>query len=301
MQAEIRTLFQSPFVRILDFRCQEPPHQTSVIEHTTRNEIAFIRTGSFVCHQQRRDFEVDSRHVIFVNAGTEQAVSHHEIVQDTCTIFQFSELLLDEARSCYWNKKVQQFSSGAVQFPFFAVRTNPRVDLLHSKIMQAARQNGAERLYSDSLCIDLLHSIFEVIYDRHPLQLEHPSTLRFRDHHLEIVERAKHFILENSNQDLSLSDIAQHAYASEFHFSRLFKDLMCESPYQYLLQVRLNQAALLLRNTKLPVTEICFRSGFQSIAHFTASFTRNFGLSPSRFRKSGTHHKDTKNTKSSDF
>jgi AraC family transcriptional regulator len=99
------------------------------------------------------------------------------------------------------------------------------------------------------------------------------------------VERAKHFILENSNQDLGLSEIARHAYASEFHFSRLFQDLMCESPYQYLVKVRLNHAALLLKNTKLPVTEICFLSGFQSISHFSASFTRSFGLSPSRFRR----------------
>jgi len=93
----------------------------------------------------------------------------------------------------------------------------------------------------------------------------------------------RHYMLANFQRELTLAEIARHAFVSDFHFSRIFKKFTARSPHQYLLELRL-QHALLLRNTSLSVSEICFASGFNSFPHFIASFTRRYRISPSKAR-----------------
>ncbi|MBR5742720.1 MAG: helix-turn-helix transcriptional regulator, partial [Clostridia bacterium] len=57
------------------------------------------------------------------------------------------------------------------------------------------------------------------------------------------------------------------------------------SPYAYLLAVRLERARELLLETSLPVSEVAYRTGFGSDAHFIAFFRKETGLSPLKFRK----------------
>jgi AraC-like DNA-binding protein len=83
---------------------------------------------------------------------------------------------------------------------------------------------------------------------------------------------------------MSLMEIAEHCHVSAFHFSRIFKMFTACSPHQFLLTVRLKHAELLLKNTALPVMEIAFSSGFNSIEYFTAAFKNKYGYPPARFR-----------------
>jgi transcriptional regulator GlxA family with amidase domain len=108
---------------------------------------------------------------------------------------------------------------------------------------------------------------------------------KLKDHQLAALDQAKHFITANFRQELSLAEIARHCHVSVFHFSRLFKQFTSRSPYQFLIDVRLRHAALLLRHTFLPVTQICFESGFNSFEHFILSFTKHYGRSPSKYRR----------------
>src|SRR3990170_3059061 len=85
-------------------------------------------------------------------------------------------------------------------------------------------------------------------------------------------------------QDLSLSEIADAAHASEFHLSRIFKAVTGHSPRQYLLRVRLSHALFLLQEIKRSVTEIADLSGFNSLSHFVATFSGKYGVSPTKIR-----------------
>src|SRR5690348_9826661 len=78
--------------------------------------------------------------------------------------------------------------------------------------------------------------------------------------------------------------MARAASMSRAHFSRAFRSTFGESPHAYLLTRRLERAAALLRTTDRSVAEICFDVGLTSIGSFTTSFTRRFGVSPTRYR-----------------
>jgi len=114
-----------------------------------------------------------------------------------------------------------------------------------------------------------------------------PETLpaSLKRFHLATIEKAKEFLLQNFDQDINLQQLADHCCVSLFHFSRLFKTILRISPYQYVNELRMNHARLLLESTQLPVTQIAFQSGFNSLEHFTTSFKKKYNLSPSSIRK----------------
>jgi AraC-like DNA-binding protein len=65
---------------------------------------------------------------------------------------------------------------------------------------------------------------------------------------------------------------------------RVFKHAVSSSPCQYYLQLRLERAQKLLRHTALSVTQIAVACGFESLSHFSKSYSRHFAKSPTRDR-----------------
>jgi AraC family transcriptional regulator len=98
------------------------------------------------------------------------------------------------------------------------------------------------------------------------------------------IERAISCIWERYDEPLSLSDIAQSAILSRFHFSRVFRDETGVPPGRFLSAVRIYQAKRMLATTSMKVTDISFAVGFNSLGSFTNHFTDSVGVSPSRFR-----------------
>jgi AraC family transcriptional regulator len=101
----------------------------------------------------------------------------------------------------------------------------------------------------------------------------------------EIVQKAILYIENHYSEDINLDDIAKHVQLSPYHFSRVFKKHMNASPYQYLINYRINNAKNLLYNTNLSVKEIAFTCGFNSVSYFVTTFKKHSDLSPRRFRE----------------
>jgi AraC-like DNA-binding protein len=95
---------------------------------------------------------------------------------------------------------------------------------------------------------------------------------------------ARDYIESCYAQDIALTDLSQVSMLSEFHLLRSFKAFFKVTPYQYLKQKRLKEAALLLKNTDLPVQDICSRVGFEESSSLCHAFNKRFGLSPTGFR-----------------
>jgi AraC-like DNA-binding protein len=83
-------------------------------------------------------------------------------------------------------------------------------------------------------------------------------------------------------QNHSLTSLAAEAGLSPFHFARVFSELVGEPPHRYLVRVRLQRAAKLLRMGAL-VTEAAVKSGFPDVNHFSKTFHRRYGIPPSRY------------------
>jgi AraC family transcriptional regulator len=98
------------------------------------------------------------------------------------------------------------------------------------------------------------------------------------------LKRVLDYVDSNLGGNIHLSELAEAAGLSEFHFAKLFKQSMGASPHQYILQRRLERAKELLRNPALSLSDISLEAGFADQSHFTNVFRRFVGATPSKFR-----------------
>jgi AraC family transcriptional regulator len=95
------------------------------------------------------------------------------------------------------------------------------------------------------------------------------------------VQRGRELIDRQFCSDISAEDIAQHATMSQFHFSRIFKSIYSQSPYQYILNKRLDLAKRMLCD-KESVSTIALETGFSDVYSFSKAFKKKYGLSPTQ-------------------
>jgi AraC family transcriptional regulator len=93
------------------------------------------------------------------------------------------------------------------------------------------------------------------------------------------------FVRANIDQDLSLSMLAQQIGLSPYHFARQFHRATGQSPHQYVLSQRIEQARQLLREADLPLSQIALVSGFTDQSHLTQTFKRSLGYTPAMYRE----------------
>jgi AraC family transcriptional regulator len=92
------------------------------------------------------------------------------------------------------------------------------------------------------------------------------------------------FIGDNYERDLSLTELAHVAGMSTFHFAREFKRATGTTPHQYLIKFRVERAKALLAESRMPLVEVGFRSGFSHQSHFSRLFRRLTGTTPLSYR-----------------
>ena len=98
------------------------------------------------------------------------------------------------------------------------------------------------------------------------------------------IVQAKLFIDEQFAGNIDLTNIADEAYFSKFHFIRLFKKIYNKTPHQYLTAVRIEKAKLFLKED-VAVSTVCYSVGFDSISSFTGLFKRIVGITPSAYQQ----------------
>jgi AraC-like DNA-binding protein len=84
---------------------------------------------------------------------------------------------------------------------------------------------------------------------------------------------------------LSNEILAEQAHISEVYFRKLFKESYGVTPHQYILELRIRHAKLLLSEQSATVTAISEACGFSSVYHFCRSFKQITGMTPREFEK----------------
>jgi AraC family transcriptional regulator len=93
------------------------------------------------------------------------------------------------------------------------------------------------------------------------------------------------WIAEHVAEDFDLARLAAQVGLSKFHFQRLFKGAVGVSPSRYHINLRMNLARQLLRETKMNVVDVALEVGYANPSHFAQLFRRETGLSPSDYRR----------------
>ncbi|MGH7023656.1 MAG: helix-turn-helix transcriptional regulator [Caulobacteraceae bacterium] len=108
-----------------------------------------------------------------------------------------------------------------------------------------------------------------------------------RSHDPELLRRllrAKDAMDAASDEPWPVRRLARVSGASAAHFARAFRDAFGVPPHRYLLTRRIEQAKSLLRDSELPITEIAFQTGWNSLGTFGRVFRDITGESPRELR-----------------
>lgn len=96
------------------------------------------------------------------------------------------------------------------------------------------------------------------------------------------VSRAKEFLHDNLSAKVTLEELSAVAGLSRYHLLRVFRKTLGLPPHSYHTQLRIEHAKRLLR-TGLPFSEVALESGFSDQSHFSNTFRRYTGATPSQY------------------
>lgn len=104
-----------------------------------------------------------------------------------------------------------------------------------------------------------------------------------------LMQRVMEVINENiSDSDLSVDMIAQKVGISRVHLHRKMKELTNQTPHSFIRNIRLQQAAKLLKDGKQSITDVMYICGFSNSASFSTMFKNLYGCSPREYMQNAT-------------
>jgi AraC family transcriptional regulator len=243
-------------------------HADGEPEPSTGYAVSFVESGSFEVFRKRSISRLHPGDVLVSYPGVHSKYAHsHRFPTDVCLSLSFEPDLIEEALG---------------RLPF--ILPSPRLSassttaFLLQRIHKALR--SMDRMGLESAGLDTAAALLPAT-SASAMKTSSPASSAW---HCKRVEAACELMGSEIDREHSLSSVARSVGMSAFHFARIFKQLVGQSPHQYLLRARLAYAARRLRAGS-PVTETAFASGFANLSHFVRSFKTRFGVSPRAFRR----------------
>ncbi len=163
------------------------------------------------------------------------------------------------------------------QLPLQSMATPLELSALVSALKQYGKQDESELLVSSLLAHLSLWLMKQHLGGRlRPVDADRRIEARLRE-----VEALMRDDLSAAHQ---LDELAAAAGLSTFHFLRRFRRLFGRTPHAHLLNLRVKEAARLLRSTEMSATAIAFEVGFNSASGLGGAIRKAYGQTPAQFR-----------------
>ncbi|MDO4615924.1 MAG: AraC family transcriptional regulator [Lachnospiraceae bacterium] len=140
-----------------------------------------------------------------------------------------------------------------------------------------------------TVCEILSDAILNLVYMR-LCQRQEPNELTHTNNE-EFIQSIMDYMDEHYHEPITLQDLGDAFFISQYHLAHIFKDETGVSPMKYILYRKIGESQKLLMNTELSVGEIGFELGFNDNSHFSTTFKKYIGMTPSQYRnhfKKGT-------------
>ena len=100
-----------------------------------------------------------------------------------------------------------------------------------------------------------------------------------------VIEEVTAYINEHFKEDPPLETLAKIAALSPYHFIRVFKKETGMTPHGYIVNLKIRTVKYLLKNTTLPIKDICYEAGFSGESVLCSTFRRQTNMSPTEYRR----------------
>jgi AraC family transcriptional regulator len=273
------TLYESQVVSVRDYQCRASRSGPTAEQPADGHNIVLLRRGVFCKHVGREALTVDVNQTVFFAKGSTYQVSHPTDSGNRGTIFTPTPQVLHDM--------LREFDPASEDrpgqpFPFGSGPCDSRVFWRHRELLRRLETEPLETLWADETAIEILVDALAAAFTRlgkSPKRRQ--STLS--DHEAR-AEAAKAYIARHMGERISLDDVACSVHTSPFHLARIFRRHTGLPVHRYLTRLRLRASLERLADGISDLTTLALELGFSSHSHFTDSFRREFGHSPSEVR-----------------
>ncbi len=138
-----------------------------------------------------------------------------------------------------------------------------------------------DALYTEALATALSLHLIRTYANKQPIKVIH-EVYNDRSQLNDTIE----YIEQNLDREITVQKLAQRLHLSISVFARSFREIIGISPYQFIINQRLERAKRLLldRDANLPIATICQMCGFSNPSAFTTRFSQKHGISPAKYR-----------------
>lgn len=158
--------------------------------------------------------------------------------------------------------------------------------------IQRCMDSGADRFFTKPISLEILKSaIANAIYTRDAIKNKFSKEIDYRYNELEmadsgnqLIDKVIRIIRDNiDNTGFGVEDLSKEIGMSRVHLNRKLKEHLNISPSNLIRSIRLKQAAFLLINNKVNISEVAYKVGFSTHSYFSNSFHDFFGMTPKEF------------------
>jgi AraC family transcriptional regulator len=270
-------LLETSVVVIHDVCCDGRHAQQGDEECATVTHLVFPYRGVFVRHLGRDQAVGEANQVLFFNGGESYRVSHPVAGGDACLDVVVNEAALGELAP------KPLLNGGATPgFRQQRLRIDARTQALGALLRHRLRRRAAEPLEAESLALTLA---------KRALGLQTTHAPRASAARQRLVDRTRLVIASDPSRRWTLAEIAADVGHSPVYLTQVFQQVEGLPLYRYQLRLRLARALDLLPEYD-DLTTLGLDLGFSSHSHFSTTFAKAYGCSPSAFRNASSPRRE---------
>ncbi len=256
-----------------DFHCIEWHWHTEL-------EFVYIESGTVTFWIGEKKFDLSAGNGIFINTR----ILHRFYSPGEAAIPNFLCLpsFLAPQDSFLYQKYILPVTSSTLAYQIFRADIPWQAEALSIMKQIIGAQGCASS--GELLTASLMQRLWLEIYENVPVSCEesHRKNSASAQARLQMMMQ---YIQLNYTQDISLEDIADHVGISKSTVLNLFRDHLHITPINYLINYRLNEAALLLTNTEKKIHTVSGEAGFHNVDYFCRVFKKHYHITPTEYRK----------------
>lgn len=260
--------------------CVKGVRQSKDINHSHNHmEIAYIISGKAIFNINSISYEVKEGDIVLINPYEQ----HYGI--PTSTQNPSLEFFVGFSNFKFNNMPPETLFLN--EYPIITTKPSSRKQILQliNDIMEENKQNqtGKDFMLQAYITQFILLAIREK-QQENEVQAENKKSA--------ITKEIISYLHEHFAEKISLEQVAKNVYLSPFYISKVFKEEIGETPINYLIKIRLENAKHLLLNQKdLSIKEISSIVGYEDAYHFSKSFKKYYGIPPAEYKKNILYNK----------
>lgn len=258
-------------------------------------EILYFFGGEFRLEINMEQFFVRSEALYFINPGELHSIYTEKTGSPGEDAIVFSlDILSFDSYDAAQMQLIGPIQNGKMLFPRCLLPTHPGFLSVRDAFLDTMHSFGhtldeAAPLEKGAVTDDLTNQLFIKSSLLHILAVLSSHRLftpteKNLDKRVEGIKAVLTYIRENYKDKIYIHDLAAQVHMNEQYFCRFFKKSIGRSPMEYLNEYRIKQAMRLLKETDLPVMEVCLECGYNNLGNFLRAFKKYTEMTPLKYR-----------------